>query len=137
MGTSTDPNVSGFPIVITDTTQNVTGISLNQPAQVSGFTDGTTVFDNLVDTEYSWSFGDGTFSNQEGQNTNGSIPINHTYSQTGSYSVHLNVKNAHSTQISSKTKGVLILPPPPITEVCVQEPKSNRKKDVKELANVS
>ena len=41
MGDSTDPNVSGFPIVITDTTQNVTGISA-----------GDGVFDNIVDTEY-------------------------------------------------------------------------------------
>ena len=35
---------------------------------------------------------------------------------------------------------IRILPPPPapaITEVCVQEPKSNGKKDAKELANVS
>ena len=35
---------------------------------------------------------------------------------------------------------IRILPPPPapaITEVCVQEPKSNGKKDTKELANVS
>ena len=32
---------------------------------------------------------------------------------------------------------IRILPPPPITEVCVQEPKSNGKKDVKELSNVS
>ena len=35
---------------------------------------------------------------------------------------------------------IRILPPPPapaVTEVCVQEPKSNGKKDTKELANVS
>ena len=35
---------------------------------------------------------------------------------------------------------IRILPPPPapaVTEVCVQEPKSNGKKDAKELANVS
>ena len=35
---------------------------------------------------------------------------------------------------------IRILPPPTapaITEVCVQEPKSNGKKDAKELANVS
>ena len=33
---------------------------------------------------------------------------------------------------------IRILPPPPaITEACVQEPKSNGKKDAKELANVS
>ena len=35
---------------------------------------------------------------------------------------------------------IRILPPPPapaITEVCAQEPKSNGKKDSKELANVS
>ena len=35
---------------------------------------------------------------------------------------------------------IRILPPPPapaITEVCVQEPKSNGKKDAKELAHVS
>ena len=35
---------------------------------------------------------------------------------------------------------IRILPPPPapaITETCVQEPKSNGKKDTKELANVS
>ena len=35
---------------------------------------------------------------------------------------------------------IRILPPPPvpaITEVCVQEPKSNGKKDSKELAHVS
>ena len=108
MGASTDPNVSGFPIVITDTTQNVTGISA-----------GDGVFDNIVDTEYSWSFGDGTFSNQEGQNTNGAIPINYTYSQTGSYSIHLNVKNAYNTQVSSKTKGVLILPPVPIASFTI------------------
>ena len=57
-------------------------------------------------TEWSWDFGDGT------QQTYTSPPFSHTYSQTGSYSISLTVKNtANCTDKFSISNAILITSP--------------------------
>ena len=96
----------GSSITFSDLTQ---GVAKN--INSSTYSDGTT---SGVDTEYSWSFGDGTESSQIGQNNTGvALPITHLYNQTGSYLSRLEVHNDYRRQKSFITKPILILPPDP------------------------
>ena len=101
----------------------ITG-SINTSITFSDLTQGvannidSSVYSNgsssAVDTEYSWSFGDGTESSQIGQNNSGvSLPISHVYNQTGSYLTRLEVHNDYRRQQSVVEKPILILPPDP------------------------
>ncbi len=92
----------------------ITG-SINTSITFSDLTQGvannidSSVYSNgsssAVDTEYSWSFGDGTESSLIGQNNSGvSLPISHVYNQTGSYLTRLQVHNDYRRQNSFTSK---------------------------------
>ena len=86
-------------------------------------------FSNVLDTEYSWSFGDGNVmtglaSQADSFNAPGSVRYpEHTYEQSGSYTVALTVKNNYGLQsnTSTQTNYILIQPSKPVIGITAND----------------